>query len=224
MMKLVFGILISLLLPLAVCVYYSGKELKEASGFSNKIKTVFNRTKKEYIVLAISVVACIATYAISQYIYHQADIFWTYRWQIAIGVLVPIAVIDFKEQIIPNKLLLIGLAFTFATVGAQIACSPDYFISILGNAFIGLVAGGGIFFFASLFVKNGIGAGDIKMFLLLGFLVAFRGIFNVLLYSMVISAVYAIVLLIIKKKTTTDELPLAPFTLIGIVISILFGV
>lgn len=80
MMKLVFGILISLLLPLAVCVYYSGKELKEASGFGNKIKVIFSRTKKEYIVLAISVVACIATYAISQYIYHQADIFWTYRW------------------------------------------------------------------------------------------------------------------------------------------------
>ena len=58
MMKLVFGILISLLLPLAVCVYYSGKELKEASGFSNKIKTVFNRTKQENKIVVIWRVAC----------------------------------------------------------------------------------------------------------------------------------------------------------------------
>lgn len=224
MKKMIFGIIISLLLPLVVCMYYSGKELKEARGFNNRAKAVFHRTKKEYIVLAVSVFACFATYLISQYVYHQADIFWTYRWQIAIGLLVPIAVIDFRERIIPNKLLLIGLAFTFVTMGVQIACSPDYFISILGNAFVGLIAGGGIFFFASLFVKNGIGAGDIKMFLLLGFLLAFRGIFNVLLYSMATSAVYAIVLLIGKKKTIKDELPLAPFALMGIVISILFGV
>lgn len=224
MMELIFGILISLLLPLAVCVYYAGKELKEAGGLKNKLKTVFCRTKKEYIVLASAIVACLATFLISQFLYHHEDIFWTYRWQIAIGILVPIAVIDFKEQIIPNKLLLIGMAFTVATIGVQIALNPDYVISVLGNAFIGLVAGGGIFFFASLFVKNGIGAGDIKMFLLLGFLLAFRGIFNVLLYSMVISAIYAIVLLISKKKTTKDELPLAPFTLVGVVISVLFGV
>lgn len=224
MMKLLFGILISLFLPLAVCMYYSSEELKKAKGFNNRIKAVFNRTKKEYIVLAVSIAAGLTTYVISQYVYHQVDVFWTYRWQIAIGLLVPITVIDFKEHIIPNKLLLVGMAFTFVTVGVQIAYNPDYFLSILGNAFVGFIAGGGIFFFASLFVKNGIGAGDIKMFLLLGFLVAFRGIFNVLLYSMVTSAVYAIILLISKKKTRKDELPLAPFTLFGIVISILFGV
>lgn len=224
MIKIIFGLVIALLLALAVCVYYSGKELKEVKGFSNKVKFIFKRSKKEYIILAITVLASIATFLISQYAYHQPDIFWTYRWQIAIGILIPITVIDFKEHIIPNKLLLIGLAFTAVTIGIQVAFTPDYLLSILGNSFVGFIAGGGIFFIASLVVRNGIGAGDIKMFLLLGLLLAFRGIFNVLLYSMVISAVYAMGLLFIKKKTVKYELPLAPFTLIGIVVSILFGV
>lgn len=224
MMKLLFGFLIALLLSASICVYYSGSDIKRASETKGKLKAIFNRSKKEYIVLVTSFLASVATFAISQYVYHHTDIFWTYRWQIAIGIIIPIAVIDFNERIIPNKLLLIGMAFMLAVIVTQVALSPDYALSILGNAFIGLLAGGGVFFFASIFVKNGIGAGDIKMFLLLGFLVAFRGIFNVLLYSMVISAVYAIILLISKKKTTKDELPLAPFTLIGIVVSVLFGV
>lgn len=224
MMNLIGAIIISLLLPLAISVYYAGEDLKKVNRFEDKIKSIFNRNKKEYLILVIMIVTSLTTFAISQYVYHQEDVFWTYRWQIAISMLIPIAVIDYKEHIIPNKLLLIGSIFTVVTIGTQIVISPEYIVSILGNAFIGLVAGGGIFFFASILVKNGIGAGDIKMFILLGFLVAFRGIFNVLLYSMVISAICAIVLLISKNKTTKDELPLAPFTLIGTIISVLFGV
>lgn len=224
MIEIIFAVVISLLLPMMVCVYYAGKELKQVKGFAPKVKTIFTRNKKEYIILAISAIACMATFLIGRYVHHHQNIFWIYRWQIAMGILVPTAVIDYNERIIPNKLLLIGTAFTLVTIAVQVAVSPDYAMSILGNAFVGLLAGGGIFFFAALFVKNGIGAGDIKMFLLLGFLLAFRGIFNVLLYSMVISAVCAIVLLISKKKTTKDELPLAPFTLIGTIISVLLGV
>ena len=224
MMDHLYGICIAFLIPLVVCVYYAEENLKEVSGFKKKLEVIFKRSKTEYMILSISCLACLGTYFISHHVYQHADVFWTYRWEIAMGILVPIAVIDFKYQIIPNKLLLIGLVFGVVTIALQVVKASDYVVSVLGNAFIGMIAGGGIFFLASVFVRNGIGAGDIKMFLFLGLLVAFRGIFNVLLYSMVVSAITAIILVICKKKTMKDELPLAPFTLIGVVISILFGV
>lgn len=224
MIEIIGGIILTLMLVVSVCVYYASKNIEKERNIIHKLKKIiFSRTRKEYLVIGAVFIASVFTFIISQYVYN-ANIFWTYKWQVAFGLLLPIAVIDSKEKIIPNKLLIIALLFTLLILTGQIFSDKDYIISIIGNSLIGSLVGGGIFLIASLIARNGIGAGDIKMFFVLGLLLSFRGIFNVLLYSMVVSAVYSIILLISRKKTMKDELPLAPFTLIGIVVSILFGV
>lgn len=82
MIKLVFGLLIALLLPMTICVYYSEKDLNRASGVKEKVKHIFTRTNKEYIVLGTTFLATAATFVIGQYVYHQTDIFLTYSCNI----------------------------------------------------------------------------------------------------------------------------------------------
>lgn len=223
MRNTIFAILLMLLICVALCFYYSKEGRQKEKKIFKKFKNMFLLKKGEYIMLFITALACFGTFVIGQFIYN-AELLMTFRWQIAIGIIIPIAVIDFKEQIIPNKLLLIGLLFAVPMIGIQVFFNNEFIVNILGTATMGAIVAGGIFFIASIIMKDGIGAGDIKMFLFLGFLLAFRGIFNVLLYSMVISAIISIILLISKKKKVKDVMPLAPFTLVGVILSILLGV
>lgn len=223
MIEILIAVLIVLTMSVFTLVYYSLDQIKEKKPFKSKISSIVKRTRNEYIVVTITVVLGLATWIIGRYLYKH-DSIWIYKWIVAISALTPIAAIDFKKKIIPNKLLLIMIAYTVVIYAVQIILNTEYVLSILGSAFIGLLLGGGVFLLASLFVKNGIGAGDIKLYGILGFLLAFRGIFNVLLYSMIVSAITGIVLLISKKKKTKDSLPLAPFTLIGVTVAIILGV
>lgn len=224
MTGLICSFIISFAMAICLCIYYATADIKAGKNVSEKLSALVKRTKQEYAIMVIVVVAMMVVWIIGQYVYNQEDVFHTFKWQIAMGTVIPVAIIDFKEKIIPNKLLIIGLLFTVIVIMFQTIVSPDYIISIVGNSFIGMLAGGGVFFIASLFVRGGIGAGDIKMFAVLGLLLSFRGIFNLLLYSMIVSAIYSIVLLIIKKKSIKDELPLAPFALVGTIVSVLLGV
>ena len=222
-MNIVFSILLAIAIAGCSITYFSKEKIKQSKGVANKIKASMAISRKQAIVIALAVLLEAGTYIIGVYAYH-AEFFMTLRWQVAIGMMLPIAAIDYKKQIIPNFFLLGMLALTAVLVTIQIIFNQAFILNILGTALIGSVVAGGIFFIASLFVKNGIGAGDTKLFFTLGLLLTMRGIFNVLLYSMVISAVFSIVLLIARKKKSKDVLPLAPFAIIGIALSIAFGV
>ena len=222
-MSIVFSVLIALVIAGFSILYFSREEVKQAKGFANKAKAFISINKKQALIIVLAILFEAITFIIGIYAYN-AEFFMTLRWQVAIGIMVPIAAIDLKKQIIPNFLLLGGLALTVILLSMQVISAPDFIFNILTTAFIGSIVAGGIFFIASLFVKDGIGAGDIKLFLTLGLLLSLRGIFNVLLYSMVISALFSIVLLIVRKKKVKDVLPLAPFAIIGVILSIAFGV
>lgn len=223
MIEVLIAFLIVLTMSVFSLIYYSLDELKGQKSIKDRLTTIIKRTRGEYLVVIVTLVLGLATWVVGHYLYKH-DPIWIYKWIVAISALGPIAAIDFKNKIIPNKLVLMMLIYTVVIYTVQILLNKDYILSILGSAFVGLLLGGGVFLLASLFVKNGIGAGDIKLYGVLGFLLAFRGIFNVLLYSMVVSAITGIVLLISKKKKSKDSLPLAPFTLIGVAVSIILGV
>lgn len=214
----------AMLLVLAgiICIYFEwARSKREERSF--QIGRVFHCSKVELIQLMVAILISCAAWFLGQVLREQ-DVYWTYKWQIAAFIMVPIAYIDFKQRIIPNKLLLLMLLAAFIIYVAQGLSDPSYLKMYVLNAGVGALLGGGVFFVASLISRNGVGAGDIKLYFVLGLLLSFRGIFNVLLYSTVISFVFAIVFLIMKKKKVKDELPLAPFTLLGVILSIVLGV
>lgn len=121
-------------------------------------------------------------------------------------------VIDYKLQIIPNRLNLtmfeIGLIFTFI---------EGYFnINAAINNLTGMFAGGGIFliitFIGSLIAgKEAMGFGDVKLMGALGLFFGLSNVIVITIISFLLSAIISIVLIVTKIRKTNDYIPFGPF-------------
>lgn len=129
-------------------------------------------------------------------------------------------VIDYKLQIIPNRLNLtifeIGIIFTFIYGLSDIA------ISI--NMLLGMLAGGGIFLLITfvgglVYGKEAMGFGDVKLMGALGLFFGLSNIIIITLVSFLIGAILSIVLLVSKIKKTDEYIPFGPFIVIATYIS-----
>lgn len=223
LIPLIVSIILSLLFTISLFAYINMEKIKKQENFKAKLDAIFSNDKKDLVLVLLSITLGIIFFCIGYFTYKKTLIV-SLRWQVALMMMIPIAYIDFKEKIIPNKILIIGITFTVSLLLIQGMLRPNDLLSLSTSAIGGALVASGIFFISSIFVKNGVGAGDIKMHFVLGLLVGFVGIFNILLYSMIISAVTGIALMVLKKKNSKDFLPLAPFTLLGVILAIVLGV
>ncbi len=127
--------------------------------------------------------------------------------------------IDFKKQIIPNRLTLTifegGLVFMFI----QGITNINIVISMLQ----GMVTGGAIFLIITLiggaiFGKETMGFGDVKMMAALGLFFGFQGIIAVAILSFLVAAIYSIGLLIVQKirhQELVEYIAFGPFIVIS---------
>lgn len=180
-------------------------------------------TKENKILAAVSAAAGLIVLML-KYFYFKKDIFESIYWSIVFTAIIPIAVKDYKEHIIPNKYLLWVIRAGALVLVIQLFVYNEYIVSILGDKLVGLLAGGGIFLVAMLISPSGIGAGDVKLYGTLGILLGFRAVFNIIFFALVCGAVCSIALLISKKKTKKDELPMAPYTVFGLMVALLMGI
>ena len=68
-------------------------------------------------------------------------------------------------------------------------------------------------------IKNGIGMGDIKLFMVMGLLQGISGMSGAIFMSMIVAFFGSVGMLIFKKKTRKDNISFGPFILIGTTIS-----
>jgi leader peptidase (prepilin peptidase)/N-methyltransferase len=159
-------------------------------------------------------------------------LFWRFGWKpmlpvsiVYCGVLIAIALIDLKHQLILNKIVypvaVVALIVNFFV--------PDLFS--LHNFLFGLLGGafGFIFLLAAAFLsiallkKEGMGMGDVKMAAMMGLMVGFPNIIVALFGGIVLGGLMAIFLIIFKKKSKTDIIPFGDFLALGTIIAILWG-
>ena len=142
------------------------------------------------------------------------------KYAILTPLLLSAFVIDYRLQIIPNRLNLtifeIGIIFTFLYGLSDIA------ISI--NMFLGMLAGGGIFLLITLvgglvYGKEAMGFGDVKLMGALGLFFGLSNIIIITLVSFLIGAILSIVLLATKIKKSDEYIPFGPFIVIATFIS-----
>ena len=142
------------------------------------------------------------------------------KYAILTPLLLSAFVIDYRLQIIPNRLNLtifeIGIIFTFLYGLSDIA------ISI--NMFLGMLAGGGIFLLITLvggliYGKEAMGFGDVKLMGALGLFFGLSNIIIITLVSFLIGAILSIGLLATKMKKTDEYIPFGPFIVIATFIS-----
>lgn len=132
----------------------------------------------------------------------------------------PVAYTDFKETRIPNQYILLGLAYRVILIPVELLISPEPFWATLLSE---IIAAGALFIAAvlcRLCIKNSIGAGDMKLFLVMGLLLGLNGIWSAVLISLFVSFLLAVFLLITKKKTKKDSIAFGPALAVGTFLSI----
>lgn len=131
--------------------------------------------------------------------------------------------VDLREKIIPNHMIGIGLLFWLVLMILEIVLAKTYWKDLLMFSVLGGAICGGVLLVIALIVKTALGMGDVKMFFVLGLLYGVTDTYGILLFSMVIMGVISILLLLTKKVTTKTAIPMAPFVVIGFLLSILAG-
>ena len=135
-------------------------------------------------------------------------------------MLISAFIIDYKLQIIPNRLNLtifeFGIIFTFIYGLSNVA------ISI--NMLLGMLVGAGIFLFITLvggmlYGKEAMGFGDVKLMGAIGLYFGLSNIIIITLVSFLIGAILSVILLATKMKSTNEYIPFGPFIVIATFIS-----
>ena len=125
-------------------------------------------------------------------------------------------VIDYKLQIIPNRLNLtifeIGIIFAFLYGLSNVA--------ITINMLLGMIVGAGIFLLITLigglvYGKEAMGFGDVKLMGALGLYFGLSNIIAITLVSFLIGAILSVILLVTKIKKMDEYIPFGPFIVIA---------
>jgi len=155
--------------------------------------------------------------------YYFFDYVKAAKLTILVLLLAPTAYIDFKNRIIPDKVLIVGLFARIIFYPIEIFVGNKEVFEILLSDVKGVLLGGGVFLLGTLIVKDSIGIGDIKLYSIIGFFCGYSGTLASMIYSLLICFIVSIILLVFKKKDRKDTFPLAPFTLVGTFLAILLG-
>ena len=122
---------------------------------------------------------------------------------------------DYRDKRIPNHLLIwmaiLGVGWRFRNQGVPGA------LSYLGQAAL-IVA------FLYPFFKIGcLGAGDVKLALVMGLYLTGEYVVGAVFYGCIASAAYSLVQLARKKLSRKDTIPFVPFLYLGLIIRYLVG-
>ena len=186
---------------------------------------IFKEYKKEFnpnyilmIVTAFLYIAILYRYGIQDTIIGNLNLI---KYVMLTPLLLSAFVIDYKKQIIPNRLNLtmfeIGLIIAFLYGMSNVAITVDMLL--------GMLAGGGIFLLITLlgglvYGKEAMGLGDVKLMGALGLYFGLTNIIIISLVSFLVCAIISIFLLTTKIKKTDEYIPFGPFIVIGAFVSI----
>ena len=143
------------------------------------------------------------------------------KYVILTPMLLSAFVIDYKKQIIPNRLNLtmfeIGAIITFIYGFSNVAITIDMLLGMLtGVAIFAIIALIGSLFYG----KDAMGLGDIKFIGALGLYAGFTNIITISMMAFLIGAISGIILIIFKRKKSDEYMSFGPFIVIATFISI----
>ncbi len=118
--------------------------------------------------------------------------------------LVIIAFIDLLHKIIPDKLVLLGLA---------VGILMGFFRSDIGLMFIlkGFAAGFIPMLLIAVISRGQLGFGDVKLTGVMGVFLGWKGVLSAILLAFFVGAVYGLFLMIFLGKNRKTAVPFAPF-------------
>ena len=185
--------------------------------FSKEIFTeYFANFRPNYILMFVTsaiYIALLYFYGIQNTIIANLNLI---KYMILTPMLLSAFIIDFKLQIIPNRLNLslfeVGLVFAFLYGLSD--------VSITINMALGAVAGAGIFLSITLiggaiYGKEAMGFGDVKLMGALGLYFGLQKIIAITLVAFLLGAVISIILLATRIKKMDEYIPFGPFIVLA---------
>lgn len=188
-------------------------------------KILSKKNFKEYTKICtpnyILIIVTMLSYILLLYTFGKTDIIKLSMYMFLIPMLLSAFVVDYKIQIIPNRLNLtmfeIGLIFVFIYGITNLSISMDMLL--------GMITGGGIFLLITLIGgaiagKEAMGLGDVKLMGALGLYFGFASTITISVMSFLIGAIVSIILMIVRKNKMNSYIPFGPFIVTAAIISI----
>lgn len=178
--------------------------------------------KPNYILMAITAVIYILLVYVFGIQKNFIENLTLIKYLILTPMLLSAFVIDYRLQIIPNRLNLtmfeVGIVIAFLYGTSNVAITIDMLLGMLvgGGIFLAITAIGGL-----IYGKEAMGFGDVK---LMGALGLYFGVSNILVISVMsflIGAILGIILIVSKIKKSDEYIPFGPFIVIATFITII---
>lgn len=199
------------------------RQVKEETDILKRGLAAFPKNKKKIIYCIVMLLYMIALSLVIVNFYNGN--LCDYIKTIAIASLMwPMAQIDYKFMRIPNKLIILGLIYRLIILIFEIILYRDNLFSTVIFEVIASIGIGLVLILSLVIVKNGIGMGDIKFFMLMGlFLGAYR-LISAVFVIMIIAFFVSLYKLIIKREGKKSEFAFGPIIALGSLVSfIIFG-
>ena len=129
-----------------------------------------------------------------------------------------LCIIDYRERIVPNTILLTLLLIYFVIIGCQGIRNMEVVVEALPAIVLGLLFGLITFGLGYLLSHGGMGAGDVKLALVMGLYLTGEYAPGAVFYGCMAGAVYSLIQLFRKKLSRRDQLPFVPFLYVGLII------
>ena len=126
-----------------------------------------------------------------------------------------IAYYDYKHKLILNEFLLMGIGLRGMLLIPELLIGGRDSLAVIVSELVGALI---LFLFGIMFrflSRNGMGAGDVKLFAILPLFMGALGGLRAVFSGMVIIFLAACIFLITKRKGLKDELPFAPSIALG---------
>lgn len=140
------------------------------------------------------------------------------------SALIVITFIDLDYQIIPDVITLPGTLIGLIT-GSLIIPDPFARGSLLGftQSFVGMLAGGGLFYLIAVASRGGMGGGDIKMMAMVGAVSGWKSVLLTTFAGSLLGSVVGVFLMLFHGKGRKTKVPFGPFLAAGTLITLFFG-
>lgn len=187
-------------------------------------KEIFSQYKKKFkpnyllmLITSVFYLGLLWKFGIGETFVENIDLI---KYVVLVPMLLSVTVIDYRLQIIPNKLNF--RMFQFGLILAFIIGITN--VSQIFDLGYGMLAGAGIFLSITLlgalfYGKEAMGMGDVKFMGALGLIFGLKQTLIITVLSFLIGAMLSILLIASKKKKSDEYIPFGPFIVIAVFIA-----
>lgn len=205
----IIGLLVGHVVSWSIEKLANHKKISPFTFIQEEWKKGFNKPYGMMILVGIVYISLLYKLGIQETIIANLKLV---KYFILSPMLISIFIIDYKYQIIPNRITLtmfeIGIIIAFLYGFSNVAITIDMLI--------GMLIGGGMFLIITLigtifYGKEAMGMGDIKLMGALGLYFGISNIVVISLMSFLLGAIISLIRLIFKNKKINQYVPFGPF-------------